>query len=154
MTAPFTIRPATPDDAAVIAGFNVALAAETEDHALDPAVVRRGVAALLADPAKGRYFVACPADDPGGEPAGQIMVTREWSDWRNGDFWWVQSVYVAPPARGRGAFRALLGAVADAAGAAGAVGLRLYVERENAAAQGVYARSGFAETPYRVWERS
>ena len=149
----FTVSPATPDDAATIAGFNVAIAAETEDLALDPATVRAGVVALLADAGKGRYFVARPAGDDGGDVCGQLMVTTEWSDWRNGDWWWVQSVYVAAPHRRRGAFAALLDHAADAALAAGAVGLRLYVERENAAAQAAYARRGFAETAYRLWER-
>ena len=160
MTA-FAVTAAAPEDAAAIAAFNVAIAAETEDLALDPAVVRAGVDALLADPAKGRYFLARTAggrngDEGGGgsgELAGQLMVTTEWSDWRNGDWWWVQSVYVAPAHRRRGAFGALLDHAAAAAGAAGAVGLRLYVERDNAPARAAYARRGFAETAYRLYER-
>ena len=150
---PFVVAAASAADAAAVAAFNVAIAAETEGLTLDPAVVRAGVDALLADPAKGRYFVARP---PGGGPgavAGQLMITTEWSDWRNGDWWWVQSVYVAPAHRRRGAFGALLDHAAAAAGAAGAVGLRLYVERDNAPARAAYARRGFAETAYRLYER-
>ena len=147
----FTVTDATPADAGAIADCNVRLAAETEDHPLDPATVRAGVAALLADRAKGRYFVA---RGPGGGVVGQLMVTTEWSDWRNGPFWWVQSVYVHRDHRGRGVFRALLGHAAGAAREAGAVGLRLYVEQDNAAAQETYRRCGFARTPYQIWERA
>ena len=156
MTA-YAVTPATPDDAAAVAAFNCDLAAETEDLALDPAVVRAGVDALLADAAKGRYFLARPAGsatgEASGEVAGQLMVTTEWSDWRNGDWWWVQSVFVAPAHRRRGVFATLLDAAAAAADAAGAVGLRLYVERDNAPALAAYARRGFRETHYRLWER-
>ena len=148
------VRPAGAGDAAAIAAFNLRLAAETEGKELDPAVVAAGVAALLADPAKGLYFLARPAGaDPTGPPVGQIMVTWEWSDWRNGAFWWIQSVYVAPERRGRGAFRALLGRAAAEAGAAGAVGLRLYAERDNRAALETYARCGFSAPGYVVLER-
>ena len=161
MTAAFVVAPAAAADAGAIAAFNVALAAETEGLALDPAVVRAGVDALLADPAKGRYFLARPAggghgdgnDGGSGEICGQLMVTTEWSDWRNGEWWWVQSVFVAPGSRRRGAFGLLLDHAAAAADAAGAVGLRLYVERSNAAALRAYVARGFAETHYRLWER-
>ena len=143
-----TIRDATPADAAVLADFNRRLALETESLDLDPATVERGVAAALADPAKGQYFVA----ELGGRVAGCLMVTREWSDWRDGEFWWIQSVYVAAEHRGRGVFRSLYAHVARLAEAAGAVGLRLYVERENAAALATYARLGMTRTHYRMME--
>ncbi|MBM3871694.1 MAG: GNAT family N-acetyltransferase, partial [Verrucomicrobia bacterium] len=84
------IRPARATDAAVIARFNRAMAQETEQRKLSPARVLRGVKALLADPAKGVYFVA----ESGGEVIGQLLITYEWSDWRNGNFWWIQSVFV------------------------------------------------------------
>ncbi|MFH5805122.1 GNAT family N-acetyltransferase [Alienimonas sp. DA493] len=148
----FVVAPAGPDDAEAIAEFNLRLAEETEGKRLDPATVRAGVAAVLADPAKGRYFVARPAS--GGAPVGCLMVTWEWSDWRNGAFWWIQSVFVRPERRGRGAFRQLLDHAAGAAEAAGAVGLRLYAERENHAAHAVYGRCGFVAPGYVVFERS
>ena len=164
----YAIGAAAPSDAAAIAEFNLRLAAETEDLRLDPATVRAGVAALLADPAKGRYFVARAtagqdAGGPGGSPnpqmsgaspppvVGQLMITWEWSDWRNGEFWWIQSVYVHPAHRGRGVFRELLRHVRALAKEAGAVGLRLYVEHANASAITTYERSGFSCSGYRVF---
>src|SRR4029079_15862290 len=98
-----TIRPAGFDDWETIADFNILLARETEDKQLVPETVFAGVKALLADPRHGRYFVAC-AD---GKIIGQMMHTREWSDWRNGEIWWLQSVYVHPGHRQAGVFRAL-----------------------------------------------
>jgi ribosomal protein S18 acetylase RimI-like enzyme len=103
----------------------------------------------LADPARGRYFVA----EAGGEAVGALLVTTEWSDWRDGWFWWIQSVYVARERRGRGVYSALHEHVRAAALASGEViGLRLYVERENARAQRLYRRLGMAETYYRLYE--
>jgi len=90
-----SIRAARIEDAAFLAAGNVAMALESEHKQLDPATVTRGVQAVLADPARGRYFIA----ERGGQPVGQLMVTYEWSDWRNGNFWWIQSVYVLPEAR-------------------------------------------------------
>ena len=96
------ITPAAPADAETIAEFNVALAAESEHLILDPPTVLAGVRAVLADPAKGRYFVARPSEgDSGRLPIGQLMLTIEWSDWRNGPIWWIQSVYVHPDHRRR-----------------------------------------------------
>ncbi len=145
------VRPATPADAEVLIDFNCRLAAETEHKQLDRDTVSHGVRRALADPAKARYFVACL----GGRPVGQVMHTWEWSDWRNGYFWWLQSVYVVPAHRGRGVFRALfehLRALAELDPEV--IGLRLYVERENAAAQQVYARLGLTPTGYLVLESS
>jgi GNAT superfamily N-acetyltransferase len=92
-----------PGDADILARFNVELAKESENLALDPARVKAGVEALLRDPAKGTYFVA----EAGGAVVGQLLITHEWSDWRNGDFWWLQSVYVRSDFRRRGVFQAL-----------------------------------------------
>src|SRR5262249_54378109 len=101
-TMPLTIRPPTPADVPVMVEYNRRLARETEAKQLDPAVLRAGVLAALADPdRKGPYFLACDGDDV----VGQMQVTFEWSDWRNGWFWWVQGVYVRADARGRGVFR-------------------------------------------------
>jgi len=145
------IRPATAADAETIAAFNAALARESENLALDLPTVRAGVAALLADPAKGRYFVA----EIDGELAGQTMVTYEWSDWRNGTIWWLQSVYVAEKLRRRGVFRALFEHIIDNARRAPDVcALRLYMERHNKIAQAAYARLGLNLGDYVVLERS
>src|SRR5262249_25077785 len=125
---PLSIRRAGLADAPLIVEFNRLLAEESESKTLDPAVLGSGVTAGLADPRKGIYFL--PEED--GAPAGQIMFTTEWSDWRNGWFWWIQSVYVCPEARRRGVFRALFDHVYQAAQAdPEVIGLRLYVEREN-----------------------
>ena len=137
---PLTVRRAVPSDAAVIVEFNQRLAEESEGKRLDPARITAGVAAALADPGrKGPYFLA----ESGGAAVGQMLVTYEWSDWRNGWFWWVQSVYVRADARGRGAFRTLYEHVRQRARAAGdVIGLRLYVEKDNRAAQATYRRLG------------
>src|SRR3954453_4018815 len=147
----FVIRAAREPDAETIAEFNAAMAMETEHLALDRATVRAGVRAALVDPSKARYFVAC-AGGADGQVVGQLMITLEWSDWRNGDIWWIQSVYVTPNYRGKGAFRALYRHVQRLAREQAAVGLRLYVERENEAAQRTYAALGMKLTHYYVME--
>src|SRR5262245_46547470 len=100
---PPTVRRAEPSDAAAITEFNRLMALETEGKALDVAVLSSGVRAVLADPNKGRYFLA----EDSGVVVGQLMITLEWSDWRDGWFWWIQSVYVRPEARRQGVFRSL-----------------------------------------------
>jgi ribosomal protein S18 acetylase RimI-like enzyme len=142
------LREARAADAQTIADFNAAMAWETEHLRLDPATVLAGVKAALADAGKAIYFLA----EMGGRMGAQLMVTHEWSDWRNGDIWWIQSVYVHPDFRRRGLFRKLYTHVAERAKAAGAVGLRLYVEKENANAQRTYASLGMTETHYLVME--
>jgi ribosomal protein S18 acetylase RimI-like enzyme len=150
-SAPVVIRPALPADAPWLVDFNCRLAQETEHLTLDRPTVERGVAAALADSSKARYFVACVND----VPVGQIMHTWEWSDWRNGSLWWLQSVYVAPEYRGRGVFRALFEHVHRLACAdPQVVGIRLYVERENAAAQQVYEKLGLQAGGYVVMEQT
>jgi ribosomal protein S18 acetylase RimI-like enzyme len=147
---PMLLRPATAADAAVLADYNARLAEESEGKTLDRATLAAGVAAALADPHKGRYFVA----ELDGAVVGQLMLTTEWSDWRNGWIWWVQSVYVHPAARRRGVFRALYEHVRQAALAGPqVVGLRLYVEQDNERAQQTYARLGMDRTGYLVMER-
>jgi ribosomal protein S18 acetylase RimI-like enzyme len=145
---PLSLRRAGPGDAAVIVEFNFRLALESEGKTLDRAVLAAGVAAGLADESKALYFLA----EEGGEALGQVMVTTEWSDWRNGWIWWVQSVYVRQGARRRGVFRALYEHVHAQAGP-GVVGLRLYVEQDNVAAQQTYQRLGMERTGYLVLER-
>jgi GNAT superfamily N-acetyltransferase len=143
------IRLATPQDAQVLTQFNVAMALETEGKELLPEVIGAGVRALLAAPAAGFYVLAEQAD----RIVGGLMITKEWSDWRNGNFWWIQSVYVRPESRRRGVYKALYRHVQDlAAGDPAVCGFRLYVERENSAAQSVYAALGMKSTRYLVFE--
>ena len=148
---PVQARLAIAGDAGTLAGFNQAMAQETEAKGLAGDVVLPGVEAVLRDPSHGFYVVA----DTGGEVVGSLLVTYEWSDWRNGRIWWIQSVYVRPGHRRRGVYRALHEFVrARARSAGGVVGLRLYVERDNAAAQRTYAALGMHETPYLVYEET
>ena len=143
------IQPATPEDREIIVRFNADMAQETEDRALDLEVLGAGVDTLLRQPALGRYWIARNE----GNAIGQIMVTYEWSDWRNGLFWWIQSVYVAPAWRRRGVFSALYKTVELAARQSDtACGLRLYVERENFGAIETYHALAMRDTPYRMLE--
>src|SRR5215468_3854238 len=105
------VRAAAARDLPVLVAFNAAMARETEGRALDEARLRRGVASALGDEARGRYLVA----ERGGQAVGALLLTREWSDWRDGWFWWIQSVYVAPAARRQGVYRALHRAVLEQA---------------------------------------
>ena len=148
---PVRARLAVAGDAATLAGFNQAMALETEAKVLADAAVLPGVEAVLRDADHGFYVVA----DTGREVVGSLLVTYEWSDWRNGRIWWIQSVYVRPGHRRRGVYRALHEFVrARARSTGGVVGLRLYVERDNAAAQRTYAALGMHETPYLVYEET
>ena len=152
------IRDAVAADRDLIADWMVAMAWETEHKRLDPPTVQAGVGAGLADPAKARYFVAMREAEVAGRetiavPAGTLMLTREWSDWRNGDWWWIQSVYVAPEHRRQGVYAALYRHVhARAEMTPRVCGLRLYVERDNAAAQRTYERLGMVDAGYRMYE--
>lgn len=143
------IRPAERKDMAAIAEWNVAMAWETEQKKLDVQVLSRGVAAVLDEARRGFYLVA----ERDGGAMGCLLVTYEWSDWRNGDFWWIQSVYVTPDARRSGAFRAMYADVAQRAKQAGAVGLRLYVETENLRAQRTYRELGMEQCHYFMYEQ-
>ena len=148
-----SLRPAIKADHAVLVRFNLEMARETEGKVLDPAVLGAGVARVLTDPSRGRYFVC----ERAGTVVGALMITLEWSDWRNGDFWWIQSVYTEPAARGAGVYRALHEHVVAAARSEGAVGVRLYVEPHNARAIATYTRLGMhksydvMETPFTRW---
>lgn len=143
------IRDATQADLEFIIAANAALAAESEDQALDPALLYPGVQAVLDDPALGRYYLA----EIDGRPVGQLMTTFEWSDWRNGVFLWIQSVYVMPAHRGAGVFRALYRHLAGLASQDGRIcGIRLYVARHNVRAREVYTLLGMHVSNYQVME--
>jgi GNAT superfamily N-acetyltransferase len=147
---PLTIRRATPADAPVLVEYNRLMAEETEGKALDRVVLSAGVQAALADPGRALYFVA----EDAGTIVGQTMVTFEWSDWRNGWIWWIQSVYVPREARRRGVFRALYEHIRQTArGSPQVVGLRLYVERDNEKAQQTYLSLGMERTGYLLLEQ-
>jgi GNAT superfamily N-acetyltransferase len=144
-----TIRPAGPLDAGIVVEFNSKLAWETEHKRLEPEVLARGVARLLGDANRGFYLLA----ESGGEVVGQLMATFEWSDWRDGWFWWLQSVYVREDHRRAGVFRALFGELVNRARSAGnVIGLRLYVEKENTRAQATYEHHGMKDAGYQVRE--
>lgn len=147
-------RPARADDVPTIVEFNRLLAWESEHKHLDVATLQAGVRGALARPDQARYFLAETAATE-VETVGQLMITFEWSDWRNGLFWWIQSVYVRAEFRRRGVFRALYDHVERLARATPDVcGLRLYVEHENAAAQATYAGLGMHPPGYEVFERT
>jgi ribosomal protein S18 acetylase RimI-like enzyme len=143
------IRRARSTDLEFLVEGNAQLALETEGRELDPELLAEGVALALADEARGRYFIA----DDGEEPIGQLLVTREWSDWRAGWFWWVSSLYVVPAARGRGVFTHLWRHLLHEAQRDPEVcGIRLYVDQRNDAALAVYERIGMLDAGYRVFE--
>ena len=142
-------RNAAAADVERLVAFNCAMARETEARELEVAVVRQGVCAVLADPGRGFYVVA----EIGAAVVGALMVTFEWSDWRNGNFLWIQSVYVRPEFRGRGVYRRLYDHVrADARARGDVCGFRLYVEAGNEPAQHVYAALGMRDSGYLVFE--
>jgi ribosomal protein S18 acetylase RimI-like enzyme len=144
-----TVRPATREDAEFLVRGNASMALETEHLSLDLDRLRDGVHALLDEPARGLYYIA----EVDAHRAGQMMITYEWSDWRNGTFWWIQSVWVEPTCRGQGVFRALYHHVESLARSTpGICGLRLYVENNNARAQATYERVGMRRTIYRMFE--
>jgi len=151
----FEIRLAVRDDWPTIADFNCLLAEESEGKQLDRQHVEPGVRAILDDPRKGRYLVALAQVGPGqGRIVGQMMHTYEWSDWRNGDIWWLQSVYVHPDFRRQGVFRALFDRLRSEAEAdPTVVGLRLYVEEHNIHAHETYRKLGLNSGGYFVMER-
>lgn len=143
------IRPARATDANTVVAFNIALADESEGKLLDRITVEHGVAAVLADPGKGRYYIA----ERDGVAIGQLMLTFEWSDWRNGTFWWIQSVYVNREYRGQGVFSRLYRFVErQAREDDGACGLRLYVDKGNTHAAQVYRALGMTEAHYDLFE--
>lgn len=145
-----SFRMARMSDAEVLADFNARLAMETEGKLLDPETVRRGVLRGLQLAPEVRYFVA----EHRGQVIGQLMLTREWSDWRNGWMIWLQSVYVHADFRGRGVFRTLLQSALQTVDESDSPAcVRLYVEHHNEAAKSCYRSLGFVDSGYLVMER-
>jgi GNAT superfamily N-acetyltransferase len=143
------IRMAERGDAECIARFNEEMALETEQHQLDSAKIRNGVKAVFHNPELGFYLVT----EHEGDPVACLMVTYEWSDWRNGMFWWVQSVYVQPEFRRHGIYRRMYQALKELALEKGGVaGFRLYAETENQIAHDTYRSCGMDECHYRMFE--
>lgn len=146
--AKMKIRPAALSDLETVVEFNARLAQESEGVDLDKDRLRAGVAAVLRDQSLGLYFIA----ESESGPAGQLALTYEWSDWRNGMFWWLQSVYVRPEFRRQGVLRALYRHVLEKARDRRVCGIRLYVEKDNLAAQEAYRRLGMARAVFHMYE--
>lgn len=143
-------RIAEKTDAPAIIEFNKAMALETEAKTLDPELITAGVHSLFEKPELGFYLVA----GAGGEVVGSLMITKEWSDWRNGLFWWIQSVYVVPEFRRKGVYRSMYQYVQEMAKSDDEIcGFRLYVEKENSVAQKTYRNLGMEETRYKLFEQ-
>ncbi|HYL05860.1 MAG TPA: GNAT family N-acetyltransferase [Thermoanaerobaculia bacterium] len=146
---PPRIRPARPQEADLLIELQARLARETEGLELDPTALGRGVRAVFDDPGLGEYWVA----ELGGKVAACLLVTREWSDWRNGTMLWIQGVYVLPEHRGRGLYRALYEQQRRRVEATPDLkGIRLYVDRRNHEARAVYARLGMTDQHYVLCE--
>jgi GNAT superfamily N-acetyltransferase len=146
---PIAVRRARPEDAATLIDFQHRMARETEEIQLDSGTLSRGVTGVFAEPSRGTYWIA----EEAGTIVGALLVTHEWSDWRNGTVWWIQSVYVLPERRGEGVFRRLYEHLRGAVETSPDVkGLRLYVDRRNQAAQRVYERLGMTKEHYELFE--
>ena len=143
-----TIRQATINDADIIIRFQQKMAMETEGISLDDNTIDCGVKSVFENPSRGRYYVA----EAGGKLVASLMITTEWSDWRNSDIWWFQSVYVIPEARRKGIFRAMYEFIKARAISEGIPGLRLYVEKENRRAQDTYTKLGMDGVHYQMFE--
>ena len=146
--ADYNISKALPDDADAIVQFQMAMAMETEGVTLDRERVQQGVSAVMKDESRGVYIVA----KAGAATIGSLMITREWSDWTNRWYWWVQSVYVLPDYRKKGVFKTLYSCVKELAKEAGVSKVRLYVDRGNRLAQTAYEKLGMAECHYLMYE--
>ena len=143
------VRKATQADLNTLVTFNAAMAMETEGKTLDLEMLKKGVSAVLSQDALGFYLMA----EVDGRPVGQLLITTEWSDWRNGYFWWIQSVYVDAEYRRQGVYRALNSRVHSEARRRGDVcGIRLYVERNNHVAQQVYSSLDMHRSHYDLFE--
>ena len=142
------IRKATPEDAETIIDFQQKMAWETEQMTLIPGIINKGVNAVFADSTRGQYWVA----EEKGNVVASLLITYEWSDWRNSNVWWFQSVYVLPDFRRSGIFRSMYLHIKDEADKQGVAGLRLYVERNNSRAQQTYEALGMINGHYTMYE--
>ena len=142
------IREANAGEESIIAGFQIDMALETENMVLPPDRIKAGVRAVFDDPSKGTYYV-CEADR---KIAGSLLITQEWSDWRNSYIWWFQSVYIIPGMRRNGIFREMYNYIKDLASKSKIPGLRLYVDISNTAAQRTYESMGMNGDHYKLYE--
>lgn len=142
------IKTGTQDEVRDIAQFQVDMALESEGTVLDINTLIPGVSAAVADPQKGIYLVAVE----GAETIGSLLLTKEWSDWNNSFYWWIQSVYVKPEHRRKGVYRALYDRAKDMARRDGATQIRLYVDKTNLRGQQTYQALGMHESHYLMYE--
>ena len=143
------VREAKKSDACKIVEFQMAMALETESLELEKNVLTLGVNAVLEDPSKARYFIA----EEGGNSIGMLMITLEWSDWRNGWVWWIQSVYTDPKYRGKGVYKLLYQYIKTHVQRSDNIrGIRLYVDKTNVTAQKVYKALGMNGDHYSTYE--
>lgn len=150
-----TVRPATLEDLETLTDFSAAMALETEQRTLDRTRLRLGTQAVIDQPERGQYFVADLRQETQADTVtvGQLLITYEWSDWRNAQFWWIQSVFVHPAWRRKGVYRRMHRTIIDMAQArADVCGIRLYVEANNRIAKQVYTRVGLSPSTYEVYE--
>ena len=143
-----SVRKATTSDAASIIGFQLNMALETEGIRLDPGIVSQGVKAVFSDHSRGQYYIA----ETGGKVVASLLITYEWSDWRNCNVWWLQSVYVVPEHRRQGVFRSMYIHIRKLAEEQDIAGLRLYVETKNSRAQKTYEALGMSSEHYAFYE--
>lgn len=142
------IRKAIPSDASAIIGFQQKMAWETEQMVLVDEIITKGVETVFKEPSRGQYYVA----EADGKVIASLLITYEWSDWRNSNVWWVQSVYVLPRFRRQGIFRSMYDFIMKEADKHYVAGLRLYVETNNSAAQKTYESLGMKSEHYRMYE--
>lgn len=143
-----SIRKARPEDATVIIDFQQKMAWETEEMTLIPEIISKGVNAVFINPARGQYWVA----EENGTVVASLLITYEWSDWRNANVWWFQSVYVLADYRRTGIFRSMYDKIKNEADKLGVAGLRLYVETNNIRAQKTYEALGMHSEHYTMYE--
>ena len=143
-----SVRNAIPDDAGTITEFQMKMARETENISLDRETVRKGVTAVFGDHLKGQYYVA----ETEGKVVASLLITYEWSDWRNCNVWWFQSVYVVPEYRRLGIFRKMYTFIKNKAEEQDIAGLRLYVETKNTRAQKTYEALGMSSEHYSFYQ--
>jgi len=143
-----TVRKAIPSDASSIIDFQLKMAWETEELKLDPETIKKGVNAVFENNSRGQYYVA----EEDGNLIASLLITNEWSDWRNRNVWWLQSVYVLPEYRRRGVFRLMYNHIRLLAEKNDIAGLRLYVETKNSAAKKTYESLGMSSEHYSFYE--